>query len=441
MELNNREIATLVWGGVALFFLLLKPYGRSAFAHLLAALTQPLIIKALGIASLWIGLCVFLMHRYGAWEWSNFKTTLLWAVTFAFVTMFDVQKIGRPHFYREILRDIFSATAIVVFVTEFTTFNLLGELVLVPFLFLLGALRAVAASKPEFVWVGKFLDGLAALVGTGMLAYSIWWIAVEFSEFAQRNTALEFAVPIALSLLFFPFLFLFGLWVNYERVFSSFPYSIPDRSLRRYARWRSFFAFRADLEGLDRWCNKLNRTQPTTRGGLNDAIASIKNAKRREKSPVPVDPRDGWSPYAARDFLKDDGLETNAYQDIDDGDWSCSANPLDLDNGLLPNRLGYFLIGDMSAVKRLRLKLYINNPSLAADAETRFRALGDRLLEKAGVTDRASLLELPVDAGRRDSDSGIHVVTLSRENWQGGIKGGYDRVLTIRPKTFEAPDN
>jgi hypothetical protein len=441
MELNNREISTLIWVGIALFLSLLKPQGRIALANVFTAFARPLIIRVLSIAGLWVGLCVFLMQRYGVWEWSNLKTTALWVMTFAFVTMFDVDKLGKPKFYSVLIRDILSATAIVVFIAEFTTFSLLGELVFVPFLILMGLIRAISNSKSEFHKIGKIFDVLAALVGGALLIYSIWWIAAEFSDFAQRDTALEFAVPIILSVLFIPFLFVFGLWANYERVFSSLNYSISDENLRCYARLRSFCAFRGDIEALDRWRNLLNRVQPTTRNCVNESIAAIKSAKCREKASLPIDPQEGWSPYLAKDFLKEEGLATSAYQDIGDGEWSCSSNLMDIDDGLLPNRLGYFILGDISAAKRLRLKLYVNNPSMAGQSEARFCEVATKLLEAAGVKDKTCLLELPIDSGRRDSDAGPYAVKLSREDWQGGIQGGYDRVLTIRMKAFEATDN
>lgn len=81
-----------------------------------------------------------------------------------------------------------------------------------PFLFFLGALRVVAAPKVEFRQVQIFLDSIAAALGIGILVYSVWHISGELSEFARRQSALEFAVPVLLSLLFLPFMLLFRIW-------------------------------------------------------------------------------------------------------------------------------------------------------------------------------------------------------------------------------------
>lgn len=442
LALNNREIATLVWAAVALIAFGLKREGRAAMGGVLKAFFQPLLLAALAIATLWIGGCVALMAREGLWEVANLKTTIVWAATFAFVTMFDIEKIGKPGFAGGIVRDTINATVLVVFVAEFATFTLFGELVFVPFLVLLSLLRAVAATKAELATVRKLLDSLAVLVGLGLLAYSVYRIAQEFAEFAQRSTALEFTAPILLSLLFLPFIFVFGLWVTYERVFSAFIYAVPDAQLRRYARWRGMLTFGLDLEGLDRWRNALVRIRPATREELDASLTGIRAAQGREKNPPNVAPDDGWSPYAAKAFLEVHGLGTNAWQDLGEGEWSCSAPLLDIDDGLLANRLGYYLLGDAIAAKRLRLKLYINTPHLHSAAEARFVEVGRTLMEQAGVTGLAHILDaLSSDDGRVEADTNSHVVTLTRETWVGGIPGGYDRVLTIRARTFEALDN
>ena len=440
--LNNREIATIVWSAIAIAAFALKQEGRSAMWAVIRALCQPILLSAFAVATLWIGGCVILMERERLWEIANLKTTVVWAVTFAFVTMFDIERIGKPGFADKVVRDTINATAVVVFIAEFATFGLLAELAFVPFLVFLTLLRAISETKPEFAPVRKLLNGLAVLVGSVIFAWSVFMIAREFTAFAQRSTALEFSVPIVLSLLFLPFIFVFGRWVAYERVFSAFIYAVPDPALRRYARWRGLMAFGPDVEGLDRWRNLLVRERPGTPVEIDDAVMAIKVAQGREKNPPVVDVDEGWSPYAAKVFLEAQGLPTNAWQDLGEGEWSCSAPLLELGDGLLPNRLGFYLVGDSLAARRLRLQLYINSPGQAATAEARFVEVAAVLLDKAGQGRFIGMLkELGPGDSRKDEETNTHVVTLTRENWVGGIKGGYERMLTIRSRGFDAPDN
>lgn len=52
--------------------------------------------------------------RVNAWRMAirSRAMTTLWVVTVAFVTMFDIEKIAKPFFCREILSDIFSTMAV-----------------------------------------------------------------------------------------------------------------------------------------------------------------------------------------------------------------------------------------------------------------------------------------------------------------------------------------
>lgn len=340
------------------------------------------------------------------------------------------------------MRDTINSTAVVVFIAEFATFGLLAELVFMPFLVFLGLLKGISETKLEFASFRKLLNGLAVFVGAGVLAWSVFMIAKESTAFAQRSTALEFTVPIVLSLLFLPFIFVFGRWVAYERVFLAYIYAVPDPALRRYARWRGLMAFGTDVEGLDRWRNLLLRERPRTRVDIDGAVMAIKVAQGREKNPPAVNVEEGWSPYAAKVFLEAQGLPTNAWQELGEGEWSCSAKLLDIDDGLMPNRLGYYLAGDALTARRLRLKLYINSPEVAPAAEARFVEVAAILLKKAGLEQFIGMLDVLGPSGSRaDKGTNTHVVALTRENWVRGIKGGYERMLTVRSRSFEAADN
>lgn len=441
--LNNREISTLVWSTIAIAAFALKREGRSAMWAVVRSLCQPILLSALAVATVWIGGCVYLMEREGFWEIGNLKTTVVWAITFAFVTMFDVERIGKPGFADKVVRDTINATAVVVFIAEFATFGLLAELAFVPFLVFLTLLRAASETKAELATVRKLLNGLAIFVGMGIFAYSVFMIVKEFTAFAQVSTALDFTVPIILSVLFLPFIFVFGRWVTYERVYSAFFYAVPDARLRRYARWRGLLAFGPDVEGLDRWRNMLERERPGTRAEIDDAVLAIKAAQGREKNPPVVAADEGWSPYESKAFLEAHGLPTNAWQDLGDGEWSCSAPLLDIGDGFMPNRLGFYLIGDALVARRLRLKLYINDPDHAEMAEARFVEVASALLETSGLGGFIHMLDdLSSGDSRIDDGSNSHVVTLTRENWVHAAKGGrYERMLTVRSRTYDASDN
>src|SRR5690606_20884968 len=86
-----------------------------------------------------------------------------------------------------------------------------------------------------------------------MLGNSIYDIVTGFGDFATTHTAREFALPMLLTAMFLPFLCCLYVYATYDRVLSSFNFSIKDPALRSYARHQLVTGFRLDTAGLEKW--------------------------------------------------------------------------------------------------------------------------------------------------------------------------------------------
>jgi hypothetical protein len=107
-------------------------------------------------------------------------------------------------------------------------FRLVVELVLVPVLFLLAGLLVVSQLKEEYKPVERLVSNATALFGAGVFAYAGYSIYSDWSSFAKVETAKDFLVPLALSLLFMPFIY-FGICIS--RMSASSPaYSFTSRT-------------------------------------------------------------------------------------------------------------------------------------------------------------------------------------------------------------------
>lgn len=90
-----------------------------------------------------------------------------------------------------------------------------------------------------------------------------------------------------------------------------------------------------------------------------------------------------------------------------------------------PNNLAYYVEGDELLATRLKLKLHVNEIAHFIEAEQRFVEIGNALLDKA--TGHRPLQNVaPVQ-----SVLGRHRIAVKKDAWSGGIKGGYDVMLTI----------
>lgn len=67
-----------------------------------------------------------------------------------------------------------------------------------------------------------------------------------------------------------------------------------------------------------------------------------------EKYPEKVPLSKGWSPYAAKDFLIQEGIETSYYQPNELDEWFACSPFKELGQEIVPNNIAYYIDGDAS---------------------------------------------------------------------------------------------
>lgn len=294
MELSNREWASLFWIAAFVVHAVFNDKNGQLAKRLksfLRAFFVPKIVVVMAWASLWIVLCIQMLRYAGAWDVGNLKTTLLWAVTFAFVTLLDIGRISEDDtYFRKTVRDTVGATVAITFIAEAYSFPLAVELILIPYLALMTGIQVVSEKKPEQASVHKLANTLLAVIGLVYVAYGFYMIAIDFREFATWTTLREFLIPITLSLLFLPYLYVVSVLVAYERTFTGLRCAQRDYALRRYAAFQAALRFRFNLEGLRRWKRHIGVFQPDSREGILASISEVKANQKKESNPPPVLP-------------------------------------------------------------------------------------------------------------------------------------------------------
>jgi len=434
ISFNNRETAWLAWLGVFLVSVLMQREVRDALWACVKAFCAPQILRMVALMLMYVGICVVLLAALHIWRWDNLKTTLLWTVTFALVTMLDANSVSEDDtFYRQTIRDTVNATALVLFVAEVKSFSLLVELVLVvPGMVLLGLCLAIVQTRPEVKSARGMVESIAAIVILGLVIAGLIEIWRSPQEIWTWSTLRELCVPILLSLLFLPFIYLLSTYMVLERIFLPLPFTWPDEGIRRYARAKVVFAFAGDLEAMRRWGRNVRGSRPASEQDVDLSIREVLEARQREKSPPDVPPDEGWSPYSAKGFLEAEGLRTDDYHKAYNGLWAASSKMKVLDEELFPNSVSYRVEGSESAATRLRLALNVNNRARDSDAREIFTrmavAICDRVLagcvtEKLAKAARAGKV-LSMAAANAD-------VRIARDDWKNGKLSGYTLSLSI----------
>jgi hypothetical protein len=432
---NTREAAAAFWFVIVAAFLISHRSTRPSAVGVLKTVATPLLLIPLGIAALYAGLEILALHRLGLWSAINLKTTILWLVTFAFVTMFEVATAkDRLASFGKITRDVVSITAVLVFITGLHTFPLIVELIALPLVTLIALTGEVAKRKPEHAAVARLLGCTTTMIGFSYLGFSLLRTVEQWQKTATWTSVSEFVIPLLLTLGFLPFLYSWRTYVAYNSMFATIGTVGIDSRLVPYARWLAATHIRGDIVLLDRWSRALQNSRPSNKAELKNSLVALRALTEREKSPPTVQPKDGWSPFLAMQFMAELGVETGHYHRSFDDEWFASGPMREFGSGAIwRNNIAYYIDGSEQAATMLKVKLNVNDPGEASEAEGMFIVHALHLLEQAVSFDAVERLHsLIASLDNFEADIPFGQVTLEREAFVSGIPGGYSLIFSVR---------
>lgn len=431
-DLNPREIAILIYTLAFFGWALLIPSVRRSAGDVVKAFFQRQILVVLVAMSAFVIACVLVLAHFDVWRWVNLKTTIVWWMTFAFVSMFEASKVSEePGTLKRMAWEALNITTVIVFIAEFQTFPLWGEMLFVPFVTMVALMLGVAQHRPENAIVVGPLTVVQSLVGFGVLGFGLFSVIQDFREFASLDTAREFAVPVLLSLMFLPFLYCLSVVMVHETIFVSLRFQKENDRLVRYAQRKAILSFGLDVDGIKRLARSIRMDDIEDRAGVDGAVREIKRLKKRERNPPFVPPSGGWSPYEARRFLEEHGIVTRDYHRSFD-DWWAEAPSVKLGDRPLPDHVSYYVSGTEGAATRLRLALdasYQNDP---VEADGAFFERVETLLGRVFGEERVpALLERLLSADEQEFEIDGKRLSLERHEWGIAQRGGYGRNFKI----------
>ena len=388
---NNREIAVGIWLLVVTLLALLSKSIRKIFLESFPKLCKLFfnrwILIPLGLAAGYIVLVVLVLQKTGFWNSELLKNTILWCISVPVVLMFRISTQDENSFWNAV-KDNFRVTATLEFVVAFYTFSLWVELLIVPVTTVLVAMQVVAEGKKDHKLVEKLLSDFLSWIGISLLIYATYKLVADFANFAQPGTLTNFSLPVLLSVLFLPFLFIFAIFANYDREFRLLELRIRDENLRHYAKHTALLSFHVRTGLLKRWIRNIRLKTPTNRSELRASITQVKELATREKNPVFVPPEQGWSPYHASKFLANEGLITSDYYQVsfDYSLWFADSKNLKVGDDILPDYISYRIEGDEFIARKLKLKTDFFTTDIANTADKtrqRFLEIATQLFQKA----------------------------------------------------------
>ena len=334
----------------------------------------------------YIAIIVFALSAANLWSTKQLKNTILWTFSVAVVSMFRITQIADDEaYFRKAIMNNFKIIVVLEFLIAFYTFSLLAELLIMPAVTFLVTLQAFSETEQKYSQVGRLLANLLTAIGCGLILYSGLMLVTEPALFFQSGTFSDFALPIVLTVLHLPFLFVLSLYAQYEALFTRIQFLYQSNSERRRAKRTALFGLHFRIPLLKRWLRYIQRHRPRELDELRRSVRYVKTHAKNEKNPPPIPICKGWSPYLASKFLSALDLQTGDYiQDgLDASQWYSSSNYLDVNGGPLPNNIAFYVEGDEQCATTLKLVANVNHVPSAQTLRIKFMAAVEQLLEEA----------------------------------------------------------
>jgi hypothetical protein len=429
--LNNRQWALVIWFFAFIIFALFSSRmneERESFKKLLKVFFVKAIISTSALMIIYTAAIVFVLFKIGLWESHQLKNTIIWAVSVGAVSLFKVAtREKKSHIFKDLVLANLKLVAIVQFIVNVYTFGLFIEILIIPVVLVLGGMSALPKIDKKYRSLERIINNIMGAFGTILIVYTIYMLVTNFGEFAKKQTIYDFCIPPLLTVMYFPFLFLMMILITYESIFFRLQYFINDLNLRRFAKIYSIFRFHLRINLLERWTSFLSTQDVLSRDDIKKSIDHIYKLVSVERNPPIVPLQEGWSPYLAKQFLRDEGLETGYYHPIGQEEWYASSKLINVGDDIIPNNISYYVDGNENIAKSVEIVVSIYSKESASMAHSKLRSSAKTILKVALGIDVSKDIETAIMEGKNQVFKlGYYTATIEKNDWPQSPVGGYD---------------
>jgi hypothetical protein len=277
---NNREVAVFIWVSIFLCWAFTKEGVRIAIKQLILAFCNRAILTIFTLMAGYVYLSVDFLSDSGLWGLDQLKNTIMWFIFVASVELFKTNKIyEEKDYFKESIKGHFKLLVVLEFIVAFHSFSLITELIVVPLTTLAAVLLAFSELKDEYKSVENIMSWVLSIFGIFIIGFGLYFIFSNFSQFAQSKTFMDFAIPVILSVLLLPFIYVISVYMRYERILIRVNIYTGNRFYRIYAKIKALMYFKRDHRNLNEWLSYSCMSDFESRKTINESIISFKVKK------------------------------------------------------------------------------------------------------------------------------------------------------------------
>lgn len=176
--------------------------------HLVKAFFQWKIQVVLLLMLNYILTIIYLLARLGIWNFSQIKNTVIWTLSVAFLSLFQIEVIKKDcKFFKHIVLDNLKLVAIIEFIIGVYSFSLLTELIMLSILTLIRLMAFYLDKDLKHKAVHILLNGFWSMFGLFLIVRAVYNIVIDYKTLFNGGVYYDFALPPLLTLLYLPFIF------------------------------------------------------------------------------------------------------------------------------------------------------------------------------------------------------------------------------------------
>jgi len=363
-------------------YCLTKQELKDSLAGILKGFKPVSIWGPLLIGALWIIVLVKLLWWINLWDWGSLKTTVVWSLTFAFYSMFQVINIEFNQKYRKQLTlESFGLAAILMFIGSVYTLPLWGEFVIFPFVSLLTMVQVFSSYKAELRNAEKLASKILTLIGLGYISYWGYSMYQNPNLLFTWNNFIDFFMPIILTIWYLPYLFLWKLVMVYELLFLSLKRKIDDSKLLRFSKVMAIWSLNWNVKAIDQFKTRVAARPLDNKYDIVKQLNWVKLQRLKKKYHTEDSPL-GWAPNNAMLFLSKIDMEIKSYSEPFDGEWYGSVFKK-LKSDYLFSTFKYSIEGTDTHVKLLKVVMSVWSPDNILEAQVEFYKAAVKLMKVA----------------------------------------------------------
>lgn len=306
------------------------------------------------------------------WPTAPIKNFVYWLIGTAFFSTYRVAS-NQQSGLREFATDTLRVSVVFEFLVNISTFSLPVELILMPILHFVVLANALIDVKAELKHAKPLFSALQTFFGLALIAWLLIYAVSTWPSILAPENIRDLVYPVAMSILFSPFLVLLHAYFAYEKLQVQIEMRTGDREAAGRLLVKAMRAFGLNVELAARWgrmCLGEGAKQE------RDWIKNINEVKRRvrKESDKKAAPRNGHSLHQAMHLLDAHNLSVKEYNRLFGGRWSGSARTKLYENDL-GSSLSYRICGTANAVRQFEISLDVMWPEHSDGAEIDYFAV------------------------------------------------------------------